>query len=84
MHGTWLLLRGLRAAIVDLPETAKLEGHDYANMVGRTLMTEARHLLHTVRLIGASDPDYVADLIAELEKFPDDVPSFPREIDRPD
>jgi hypothetical protein len=77
MHGVWLLLQGLRAAIADLPEVAKLEGHDYANMVGSTLITEARHLLHTVRLISLNDPDYVADTIKELESFADDIPSFP-------
>ena len=77
MHGVWIFLEGLRARVADLPETAKLEGPSYANMVGQTLETEARHLLHTVQLIASvSGPDYVSDLIAELQNFPDTVPVF--------
>jgi hypothetical protein len=77
MHGIWMLRDGLEAAAADLPNVAKREGHSYANMVGHTLSTEARHLQHTLRFIGVTDPDYVAEYIAELEHFIDTIPSFP-------
>jgi hypothetical protein len=73
LHGVGIMLDGLRLRAAALPQDAAGEGQEYANRMGKTLLTEARHLLFTVRVMALHQPGNFDTLIQEILALEDQV-----------